>query len=122
MPDPRKVLVLVIDDEPMIRKSVGGYLEDSGYEVSVASDGEEGVAAFQHDEHDIVLTDMRMPKLAGLGVISAIRATPPSTPIIALSGTRDIVEEATRRGANLCLTKPILDLSDLVKAIEKLLA
>jgi CheY-like chemotaxis protein len=114
--------VLVIDDEHAIRWSVSGYLEDSGYVVFLAADGEEGLRLFERQTTDVVLTDMRMPKLDGLGVISAIRALSPSTPIIALTGDGSVRDEAIRTGAVMCMTKPILNLGDLVAAIEKVLA
>ena len=81
--------VLVIDDEAMIRLTLTAYLEDSGYRVLEAADGEEGVELFRRLHPDIVLTDLRMPKLDGLGVIAVIKAESPATPVIAITGTGD---------------------------------
>jgi CheY-like chemotaxis protein len=115
--------VLVIEDDPQFRMTLAAYLEDSGYTVLEASDGLEGLEVFDRARPDIVLTDLRMPKLDGLGVIAAVKARSPSTPVIAFTGTRDPLagENALRLGAWGCLFKPIEDLSALESALVKAL-
>ena len=116
--------VLVIDDEAMIRLTLTAYLEDSGYRVLEAADGEEGVELFRRLHPDIVLTDLRMPKLDGLGVIAVIKAESPATPVIAITGTGDpmAVHDTMALGAFGCLFKPFMDLGLLEKAIGQALA
>lgn len=112
--------LLLIDDDPDILMTLTAYLEDSGYQVYGAKDGESGVELFAHCNPDIVVTDLRMPKLDGYGVITAIKARSPQTPIIALTGTGDyhVAGQVTALGAWGCLYKPLNDLNDLVLAIE----
>ncbi len=115
--------VLVIEDDPQFRMTLTAYLEDSGYTVLEAADGLEGLEVFSRAGPDIVLTDLRMPKLDGLGVIAAVKAKNPATPVIAFTGTRDPLAEndALRLGAWGCLFKPIEDLSILEAAVVKAL-
>ena len=116
--------VLVIDDDSLVRMTLVAYLEDSGYRVLEAGDGEEGVELFQASLPDIVLTDLRMPKLDGFGVIAAIKTMSPATPVVAITGTGDpaAATEALRLGARGFLTKPIIDFSELEASIERALA
>jgi CheY-like chemotaxis protein len=115
--------VLVIEDDLQFRLTLTAYLEDSGYTVLEAADGLEGLEVFTRARPDIVLTDLRMPKLDGLGVIAAVKARSPSTPVIAFTGTRDPLaeENALRLGAWGCLLKPMEDLSVLEAAVMKAL-
>lgn len=115
--------VLVIDDDSLVRMTLVAYLEDSGYTVLEAADGEEGVELFRKEMPDIVLTDLRMPKLDGFGVIAAIRAISPATPVVAITGTGDpaAATEALRLGAKGFLTKPIVDFTELESSIERAL-
>jgi sigma-B regulation protein RsbU (phosphoserine phosphatase) len=119
----RACTVLVIEDDPQYRMTLTAYLEDSGYTVLEAADGLEGLEVFTRARPDIVLTDLRMPKLDGLEVIAAVKARSPSTPVIALTGRRDRLaeENALRLGAWRCLSKPIEDLSVLEAAMVKAL-
>jgi len=115
--------VLVIEDDPQYRLTLTAYLEDSGYTVLEAANGLEGLEVFNRARPDIVLADLRMPKLDGLGVIAAVKARSPATPVIAITGTRDLLaeEDALGLGAWSCLFKPIEDLRDLDAAIERAL-
>ena len=115
--------ILCIDDEKMIRTSIGDFLEDSGYEIILASDGREGLTAFRTHRPDAVLVDLRMPEIDGLEVLSAVRAESPDTPVIVVSGTGVIgdVIEALRLGAWNYLTKPVEDMAVLEHALEQAL-
>lgn len=121
MPEPYRVLF--IDDEPMIRLTLSAYLEDSGYCVFEAADGVEGIELFSRHRPDIVLTDLRMPRMDGLGVISAIRELNQATPIIVITGTgNDLAQkDSILRGACKCLLKPFNDLSILEDAVARAL-
>ncbi len=113
--------VLLIENDPQFRMTIAAYLEDSGCTVLEAADGLEGLEVFTRARPDIVLTDLRMPKLDGLGVIAAVKARSPSTPVIAFTGTRDPLAESgvLRLGAWGYLLKPIEDLSVLEAALVK---
>ena len=77
--------VLCIDDEEMIRWTIGDYLEDSGYKVLMAENGKHGLRMFGENKIDIVLVDLRMPEMDGLEVLSEVRAKSPGTPVIVIS-------------------------------------
>lgn len=115
--------ILCIDDEKMIRTSIGDFLKDSGYDMILASDGREGLAAFRAHHPDAILVDLRMPEIDGLEVLSAVRAESPDTPVIVVSGTGVIgdVIEALRLGAWNYLTKPVEDMVVLEHALEQAL-
>jgi phosphoserine phosphatase RsbU/P len=116
--------VLIIDDEALIRLTIGAYLEDCGFRVLEAVDGRQGVELFLSARPDVVLTDLRMPELDGLGVIAAIKAQSPGTPVIAITGTGDprAARETAELGACGCLFKPFTDLGILERAIVSALA
>ena len=67
------IRVLAIDDSRTIRSLVQKVMEDAGFECALADDGVQGVARFQENPPDVVITDINMPNLDGYGVISAIR-------------------------------------------------
>jgi len=119
--------LLVIDDENSVRKVICDNLKLSGFFVTEAPDGEQGLAmiAAEHAP-SVVITDIIMPGKSGLDVITAIRRDYPSIKIIAISGggrvkaTGDLLEKARELGADVALSKP-LDLDELEKAVERLL-
>ncbi len=100
-------VILVVDDDPAIRESMARELRVSGYTVVLASDGLEGVHAFQTHTPDIVLTDLSMPSSDGFELISAIRPTA-RTPIIVLSVRGNDADKvrALDLGADDFVTKP----------------
>ncbi len=115
------VRVLIIDDDENVRHSIASYLKDSGYETLEACDGEEGLALMASDKPELVLCDLRMPKVDGINVLKVIADAYVHVPIIVISGAgvmSDVVE-ALRLGASDYLIKPILDLEVLEHAIER---
>jgi len=118
-----RCIVLVIEDDPQFRMTMTAYLEDSGFTILEAADGIEGMAMFEANIPDIVLTDLRMPQMDGFGVITAVKKKNPDTPVIAFTGTSDpsAADNAIRLGASVCLFKPIEDLSQLEDAINRAL-
>ena len=116
--------ILVIEDDPQFRMTVAAYLEDSGFTILEAADGIEGMTVFDTDTPAIVLTDLRMPRMDGFGVIAAVKKLSPGTPVIAFTGTSDpsVTDNAIHLGALMCLFKPIEDLSHLEDAIRQALA
>jgi two-component system KDP operon response regulator KdpE len=100
-------VILVVDDDPAIRESLSRELRVNGYTVIDASDGLEGVHAFQTHAPDVVLTDLSMPRSDGFELISAIRPTT-STPIIVLSVRGNDADKirALDLGADDFVTKP----------------
>ena len=113
--------LLVIDDDKFVRQSVLTYLEDSGFTVDGAVDGETGLALFRELQHDLVLTDLRMPGMDGLHLLGEIHKESPDTPVIVVSGVgvvNDVVK-ALRLGACDYLIKPIVDMEMLVHSVER---
>ncbi|WP_062269008.1 SpoIIE family protein phosphatase [Endozoicomonas arenosclerae] len=115
--------ILVIDDDTIVRESIVAYLEDSGFEILQAENGEMGLAVFRETPPDIILCDLRMPKMDGLAVLRSVRELSPDTPFIVVSGAgvmADVVE-ALRLGASDYIIKPIVDLEVLEYAINRAL-
>jgi len=78
--------VLIVDDESLIRRSLSDYLAESGYQTATAADGLEGVTRARAERFDVVLVDLRMPRLDGLEVIATLNAEQPELPLIVVSG------------------------------------
>jgi two-component system, OmpR family, KDP operon response regulator KdpE len=100
-------LILVVDDDAAIRDSLSKELHAAGYATAAASDGREGMAAFETRAPDLVLTDLAMPRSDGFELIAAIRAAS-RTPIIVLSvrGADADKVRALDLGADDFVTKP----------------
>ena len=113
-------VVLTIDDDQAVRDSLRNFLEDYGYTVLQAGDGQQGLEVFESARPDMVLVDLRMPRMDGLQVLSRVRELSPSTPVMVVSGVGDIrdVVEALRRGAWDYLMKPIQDMNILLHSVE----
>ena len=101
--------ILVVDDEPGMRRYLQTVLELDSYRVSTASDGEEALSKVQRDQPDVVLLDMVMPGPDGLETLRRIRETRPTTKVVMLSCVRDTrkVAMAMRLGAQDYLSKPV---------------
>lgn len=100
--------ILLIDDETIALSNMSHVLEKEGYEVTACKDGEAGIAALQSTAFDLVLTDLQMPGIDGMGVLQHIRETTPDIPVIMITGhaTLDSAVEAMKRGAFHYISKP----------------
>lgn len=108
--------MLVVEDEPKVASFIRRGLEEAGYAVDVAADGEEGLAMGLDRLHDLIVLDILLPKKNGLQVLRALREAKVAAPVLLLTA-RDAVEEKVRgldAGADDYLTKPF--------AFEELLA
>jgi DNA-binding NtrC family response regulator len=112
--------VLVIDDEANLRKVLAALLRRDGYAVTIAEDGEMGLAEFQKNGADAVITDLVMPRLGGMEVLKAINGTDPEVPVIIITahGTVDSAVEAIKLGAFDYVTKPFAQ-SELSNVLAK---
>jgi len=102
--------VLIIDDEPNIRRMVGALLEAEGFEVRDASDGQAGIARCLEWEPDLVLLDLMMPgTLDGMATLEQLRERFPELPVVMMSGRAGLADavKATRLGAVNFLEKPL---------------
>jgi len=117
--DKKPPLVLVVEDDRDLRRSLVAFLNDNGYQVALAENGSEGVQQFEKLAPQIVLTDLKMPLMDGHQLIAQIAGCNPDVPIIAISGTGVVLEavSAIRLGAWELLTKP-LEFDELERAIS----
>jgi len=102
--------VLIVDDEPNIRRMVGALLASEGYEVRDAADGTTGLARASESMPDVVLLDLMMPgELDGLGTLARLRDSAPDVPVIMMSGKAGLSDavKATKLGAFNFLEKPL---------------
>ncbi len=109
--EPPKARILVVDDNAQNRALAQATLEDEGYEVLLASGGEEGIRRVEEERPDCVLLDVRMPGTDGFAVCARIRALPEArdTPVVFLTALRDVdtFDAALRSGGDDFLTKPV---------------
>jgi DNA-binding NtrC family response regulator len=100
--------ILIIDDEKSIRKTLSEILSYEGYKIDEAGDGEEGVKKFSEKTYDVVLCDIKMPKLDGIEFLDKAKEINPDVPIIMISGhgNIDAAVEAVRKGAFDYISKP----------------
>jgi two-component system sensor histidine kinase/response regulator len=115
--------ILVVDDEKEIREFLSKALNRiAGFHVELAEDGTEALKKIEQDKLDLVLTDLKMPKMDGLKLITEIARTKPEILTILMTGhgTIDSALEAMKRGASDYLTKPI-NLDELVLRVQKVL-
>ena len=99
--------VLVVDDEQSLRDVLSIMLKRAGYAVTSAMDGEEAIELLHREIFDLVITDLRMPKIDGMEVLKAVRSVSPETGLIITAfATADSAVEAMKQGAYDYLTKP----------------
>jgi DNA-binding NtrC family response regulator len=105
---PEKKQVLIVDDEPNLRKILAAQLSRDGYDVMTAEDGEQGLAALREHHIDLVITDLKMPKVDGMELLREALRMDPELPVVMITahGTVDTAVEALKTGAFDYLTKP----------------
>ena len=104
-----KARILVVDDEPAIRDTMRMILEYDGHECLTAASGQEALAAIERDTPDLVFLDIKMPGMDGLEVLSRIRGTNETLPVVIVSahGNAATALEAGRLGAFRFIEKPL---------------
>jgi CheY-like chemotaxis protein len=115
--------ILVIDDEPPVRRLIQLMLGRDGHEVAEAADGAEGLALIGQDPPDIVITDILMPNKEGIETIREMRRLAPGLPILVISGNPEsalYLEMAKLLGAHAALAKPFRS-AELLAAVADLL-
>jgi len=116
--------LLIIDDDEEILSTLKYFLSTKRYEVFSASDGLEGLKLLETEEQgfDLVITDLVMPNISGVGLIAIIKKKFPGLPVIAITGWGEHPEElATEFQADQILEKPF-ELSELDKVINELIS
>jgi two-component system, NtrC family, response regulator PilR len=100
--------ILIVDDERSLRDVLGIMLKRAGYDVSVASDGDEAIARIEKELFDLVITDLKMPKTGGLDVLKAVKDASPDSVVLIITAfaSAESAVEAMKLGAYDYLTKP----------------
>lgn len=118
----QKKTILVIEDDTEVLSVIIKYLSQLGYEVITASDGMEGLKRLESGGFDLVITDIVMPYVSGVGVVTALKKKKPHIPVIAITGYGKEPEAvAVEKKADLVLAKPVR-MSVLKDYIEELLS
>lgn len=104
----KKQSILLVDDDIGVVWSIGRFLTRSGFSVTTCPDGEEALRELKTRRFDIVITDVRMPRLHGIGVLDWVRAHQPDTRVVIITGygSSSMRELALAKGAVLYLEKP----------------
>ncbi len=119
----RKHKILVVDDEKMTRMNLEHVLSKEGYEVATAENGEEALELLNDAPFDLIITDLKMDKIDGMGVLEQARARIPGIAVIIITGyaTVPTAIEAMKRGSFHFLAKP-LRLNEVRQVVENALA
>jgi len=112
--------ILVVDDDKSIRKTLKDILEFEKYEVSEASDGLDCIVKIKQNPFDVIIMDIKMPKMDGMEAIDKIQSMAPQIPVIMISGhgNIDTAVEAVKKGAFDFIQKPP-DLNRLLIGFSK---
>lgn len=115
--------ILVADDEELVRSLLVRYLEHKGFQVVFTGDGKAALELFRREPFDLVLSDMRMPSLDGLKLLTAIKEINSRVPVVLISGYGDVetVVAALKAGAENFLAKP-LKMESLGRVVEQALS
>lgn len=115
-----KLNILIVDDEPGIRITLAGILEDEGYNVVVAEDGNKGITAAEESNFNIAFIDMRMPGINGIKTFKEIKKISPDTIIFFMTAflDEDTLNEAARLETQAILYKP-LDVDLILKILKE---
>ena len=114
--------ILIVEDEIDIREGISEYLSEVGYDVMVAEDGQEGIDLFKSNEFDLVLLDIRLPKINGFGVLSQIREIS-DVPVMMLTAMTDDYSQimSFNEKADDYITKPfsVVVLHKRIEALQR---
>lgn len=118
--------ILLVDDDEMVRYSLKRYLSKEGYNVTEAENGVSALKQIEEAQFDLIITDIIMPEMEGLELITALRESYPLMPIIAMSGggrmnKAEYLSIANMMGVMATLSKPFAP-EELVGAVRKLLS
>lgn len=118
----KKKTVLLVDDEEVIRFTLGRDLEEAGYAVTRVADGKEGLSRLRKRHVDLVITDLLMEGMDGIEVLRACKEIDPEVCVVILTGFGDLSSaiDAVRHGADDYLLKPY-DFDDLVLRLSRCL-
>ena len=116
----RKRKILVVDDDPGIRASLAVMLHSWGFEPLQACDAPEAATMVEHEDPDIVISDVVMPETSGLELLKKLKSGDPHRPVLLITaqGSIDMAVEAMKQGARDFLTKPLTDFPKLKSLLD----
>jgi CheY-like chemotaxis protein len=116
------VVALVVDDSMLIRHTVCRFLEERGFAVESATNGQEALEALSRVRPDIIITDMQMPTMSGSELITAVKSDPSlaGIPIVIVAGKQSGFDQTEKR-ANFTIFKDINIEDQLAKALDAVL-
>lgn len=124
MQNERMPRVLLVEDAPFLRYAFGRLLRLQGFDVREANDGQDALACLADFKPELVLTDLMMPVMSGLELISRLHSSPETAniPVVAITAdaTNHAEEQARRAGASDFITKPV-DLPELLERLRNLM-
>jgi len=114
-----QIEVLVVEDDPFVRESFQIYLQTEGFKVTTAKDGVDGLESVKNHEPDVIIADLRMPRMDGIELLRAVKTCAPEVEVILASGsaTLESALDAMRLGAYSYIEKPVVDLDRDLKMI-----
>jgi len=112
--------ILVVDDEDIVRETIKDDLMEAGYDVVDARNGLEGIRQFRNGAIDLVISDLIMDEMDGLGVLKEVKKISPNTPVIIITGypSPQVAKEALIFGASDIINKPA-GMGKLFKAVRQ---
>ena len=113
--------VLVADDAEAIREMLGSFLAGLGYHTDLATDGQAAINLFNAHPYDVIICDLQMPRVDGLGLLAQIKAIDPDVPVIILTGhaTLETAIDALRLGAYEYQFKPVEEMESFERLVER---
>ena len=117
-----KAKILVVEDNPATRELLREFLSQEGYTVRVARDGKEALLRVRKDNFDLVLTDVKMPRMDGVQLLKELQKIIPHTKVVIVTATADseIAVKVMKLGAYDYITKPFC-LDSILQKVEKAL-
>lgn len=116
-----KKSVLIVEDDNEVRNMLNDYLTFLGYQTDTAADGLEGLTKIKEQTYDLIITDIAMPYVSGIGIISILKKDYPDIPVIAITGYGYHAEEfAQEKHADFIMGKPF-DIQKLKEAVKRLM-
>ncbi|RME98944.1 MAG: response regulator [Chloroflexi bacterium] len=118
MTNPQKILI--VDDNPLMLKTLRDILQISGYRVEIAVNGREALEKIKADSFGCVLSDVRMPDVSGIELLHAVKKSHPNLPLVLMTAHSedDLVQQARAAGVTAVLEKP-LNMQSLLSLFEQ---
>ena len=115
-----KQQILIADDEPNLRRVLGAQLQRDGYDVLLAEDGQQALSMLSEHHVDVLISDLRMPRIDGMQLLKRVVEDDPELPVILITahGTVDTAVEALKLGAFDYVTKPF-DRHEFKNVVDK---